>query len=308
MRMSATHLRVHPRRRGYVLLATLALLVLCATLLVSLSRIAMDESLRARLAQDELQRRWGAISCRNTILASAESLLLEAEARRQLPVASLQFNIRLGKHTFDLLLADEQAKVNVNHLLEISGRSSAENRLRQSLVGTGLMNALRLHPNPTPAPMPRRVAPPLAGQNPRPGPVVSDHITGLGQIFDLTQSAPDRLLTPTGPAHFVTFCTTGHLNIRRAPEPALRLALGGVLTASEISSLIDARKPLYAPLPNRSRLQLDVPQSPTVPPVTESSYCHSLWITTQTPHRLHLEFHALEISDPLRPRLISFIW
>ena len=312
---------IHSRRRGYVLLATLGLLVLCATLLVSLSRLAIDHALRSRLAEDELQRRWGAHSCVTTVLANGESFLREAESRQKHPVASLKFEVRLGKHTFDLLLADEQAKVNVNFLLDATDRPTAENRIRQSLTGSGLGNSLRLRPDPTPPPIPQEVAPPLIlGMGIRLAPVNRRHITGLGQIFDLTQTPPERLFASgaphsSAPLDMLTCWTTGHINIRRASEPALRLAYGPSLTRSQIAQLVEGRNSIFAvlpPFPNLAiptrRVELEIPQTAGVPPASEITTCHSLWITIKTPHRRWVEFHAMETSDPLRPRLHSFIW
>ena len=47
------------RRRGYVLLMTLALLVMAATLLVSVGRIAIHRSLAADLAEQEFATKVG---------------------------------------------------------------------------------------------------------------------------------------------------------------------------------------------------------------------------------------------------------
>src|SRR5256885_4397831 len=51
-------------RRGYVLIVTLALLVLSATVMVGVARMAIRQTSLARQAQDDLQQHWGVASIR----------------------------------------------------------------------------------------------------------------------------------------------------------------------------------------------------------------------------------------------------
>ena len=98
--------RRHPSRsRGYVLVMTLALLVLCATMLVTVSRASMRHALAARSAQEDLQRRWGALSCRKAVLQNAEALLSAAEARHKKPIPVLATAVRLGDVEFEFAAA-----------------------------------------------------------------------------------------------------------------------------------------------------------------------------------------------------------
>src|SRR5438105_761777 len=96
------------QRRGYVLVTSLALLVLSATLLISMGRSAIDRTMRACQSQEELQRRWGQISCRRAILPFAETILTQLEKRERRPMPLHRASIRLGGQEFDLILADEQ--------------------------------------------------------------------------------------------------------------------------------------------------------------------------------------------------------
>src|SRR5687767_4145203 len=102
------------QRRGYVLVTSLGLLVLAATLLVSMGSLSMDRAMQAREAQEELQRRWGRISAQRPVLPNVERILARLERKKQGPVASHRVSIALGAQRVELVLADEQAKANVN--------------------------------------------------------------------------------------------------------------------------------------------------------------------------------------------------
>src|SRR3954467_10927434 len=106
-----------PNRRGYVLILALGLLALAATLLVGVARASLRHAVEAREAVDGLQRRIGVVSCQAAILPHAQDLLIRQEQRRKAVVASLHTSVTLGGQRFELTVADEQAKANVNALL-----------------------------------------------------------------------------------------------------------------------------------------------------------------------------------------------
>src|SRR6266513_6429076 len=110
------------QRRGYILLTTLALLVLSSTLLVTLARSTIERSSQARQSQQDLQRRWGDISCQRALLPHAESILVNQEKLHQRPYPTYRAAVQLGPQFFDLVISDEQAKTNVNALLDLSDK------------------------------------------------------------------------------------------------------------------------------------------------------------------------------------------
>jgi len=264
----------HLYRPGYVLVTVLALLVLSATLMVAVSRAALRHAAAARVAQDDLQHRWGVVSCRRAVLIHADQLLAIANlspGRNNL--ARLNASIQLGNQSFDLIVSDEQAKANINALLEEADSARVESRLRQSLSGTGLLNAVRLRPTagpiflPTPddpsAPPSASVPPPdpkmaEAGPPPTTAPAppiqtsllrtaTAPRVAGLGQVFEGV--APAKWLRPSPGSNYaaidlITLWGTGAVNIRRTSIPALTLASGKALDQSEISRLLTARDAL----------------------------------------------------------------
>src|SRR5437773_2032119 len=87
-------------RRGYVLVVTLALLVLSATVMVGVARMAIRQTSLARQAQDDLQQRWGAASIRVAVMPFAEQILLTAEASQKRAIPILNTGITLGGQSF----------------------------------------------------------------------------------------------------------------------------------------------------------------------------------------------------------------
>jgi hypothetical protein len=325
-----------------VLVVTLAVLVLSAGLMVALGRAAMGHAARAREARDDLQRRWGVASCQAAVLPVAEQLLAAEEARRGEPVASVRVTVRLGRQSFELTVADEQAKANVNALLADGDVPTAEDRVRQALTGYGLANKVRLRPAPRPParqPGSAAVATTSSGRlgGWRP-------ITGLGQILDAVPPA-DWCRPPAGgrpggqageaAADLLTCWGDGGVNVRRAPEAALRLALSPPLTAIEVGRLIELRdEQFYAKgrppgaaasprLPggrdagpaNRSPVRrlvdaagLTAVGGRLIPRLSDGSTCHSLWVVADDGRRRR---HVLAVTDRSGtgpPRAYSFAW
>lgn len=308
--------------RGYVLVATLALLILAATVLVGIGRIAVRQATMARQAERDLQRHLGRLSAQKAILPPAESILSHAEAKRSRPVTAVRASIQLTTHRFDLLLSDECAKADVNLIWAQTNPANADNRLRQSLAGTGLGARVRLRPDPTPPSATRPATRPTTRPGePTPTPRVPERFHAFGQVFD--NVSPDQLLQRiAGQPSIVETLTCwggGAINLRRAPEPALRLAAGAAFTGVQLQEILDTRNRLYesAPLlptlaapPSRtaqgSPLQqlmrrLSPTLSPGLPPSfpwTESSPCHSLWIVAQDGRRSWYHLAVLDRSDP----------
>ena len=126
---------------------TLAALVLAAAALASSGRLAVRHAARAREAERELQRRVGVASCCRAVLPNAERILQAQEVQRKAPMTHHRAAVRLGEFTFDLIIADESAKTNVNALLNDAPPPIVTNRLRQALAGTGLIGDIVLRPH-----------------------------------------------------------------------------------------------------------------------------------------------------------------
>jgi hypothetical protein len=318
--------RFSGRRGGYVLVMVLALLVLAATLLVAVSRAAGRSALVARSAEDDLQHRWGVVSCRKAVLPYIETILTSLEQERRRPVARFDMAVRLGSYTFDLILADEQAKANVNAMLEEADATRAETRIRQGLSGSGLGNRIRLRPTVGEAVVAVRATATTAPTTRPTRSAAAPAVASWGQVFD--DVPPGQLLRPIpggrlAPVDLLTSWGGGAMNVRRASDAALTLAAGRSLTGAQIGRLIDARDKLWEKrtgdrgfdespaeklkalitktigesLRNKGNLGL-----------IEGSTCHSLWVITRSGRRDWYDAFVSEESEPQRPVVWTFSW
>lgn len=304
--------------RGYVLLVTLGLLVLASGLMVSVARTAVTRTTEAHRAAAELQRRWGAVSCRVALLGRAESILGEQEALRRKPSVSCHGAFVLGGQRFEVVLSDESAKANVNVLLETEEGELAnvDAQLRRALADSSAalaVHGLRLRPGPAPTSRPA-LGPPVVFE-------------GLGQLFDGVP--PAELMRASA---LVTCWGDGLLNARRAPEPAMRLVASRALSGIEIERLVEARDA-------RLRTQREVQRSATgngptgtagqdsrplvqlfgragigaekitdVLPLSEGSTCHSLWVVVDDGRRRWYSFTVADERAKSGPVMRSYAW
>ncbi|MCA9140009.1 MAG: hypothetical protein KDB00_24720, partial [Planctomycetales bacterium] len=114
------------RRGGYVLLMVLAVLVLMVTVLATLSKLSLRRALAAADAQVRLQQRLGAESIEKALLPQAgkifETLEEQTEQIREstgnvVPTPKqIRHAFTMGGVTFDIVLADEDAKLNLNQV------------------------------------------------------------------------------------------------------------------------------------------------------------------------------------------------
>src|SRR6476660_8633708 len=96
--------RNHRHPRGYVLLLTLMLLAVAAAALAGACRGALQKALLATRAQEDLQRRWGVLSCRAALLPKAERVLAVSVDHAS---AETQFDVTLGGQAMTLVFGDE---------------------------------------------------------------------------------------------------------------------------------------------------------------------------------------------------------
>jgi hypothetical protein len=315
---------------------TLGLLVLATSLLIGISRAALTRTLEARQAEQDLQRRWGAASCRDAVLPFTEQILSAQELKERKAVPSVRLQVALGGQVFQIVAADELTKANVNSMLVDTDRSVAENRLRQALSGSGLGNRLRLRPGnaPGPQPAPHRPTSQPTGQSAHLP--VKQWILGYGQVFD--DVGPEALFgritgTTVGPGELITCWGGGDLNVRRAPPEALALALSPAVSQFDIGELLKARKPTFEPpsdtISDHPRSNKD---SPTVGSIiqhirqiraaarithpgdaadvglVERSTCYSLWVVVQDGRRYWYTLDILDLAEEGFPRRTSFAW
>jgi hypothetical protein len=312
------------RHRGYVLVVTLGLLVLAASLMVAVSRGALRHQTAARLAADELQHRWAVVSVRNATLPYAESILAIEEAERHRatlpPLPLFRTQLRLAGETLEVTVADEQAKANVNLLLDHADRMTAETRLTAGL--SSLAGGLHIRLRPAGSPLPAATTKASATQPA----AVAQAISGFGQIFE--NPTPQMLMAQHGDwrlADLLTCWGTGQVNLRRISPEALGVA-GGSLTAIERGRLIKARDDLFSGRGLQARLAagagvdsdpirrvvaaagLNSRNARGVPAFTGISACYSVWIIADDGRRSSYYFSVRDESEKEHPKTAAMVW
>ncbi|MEM0925199.1 MAG: hypothetical protein AAGJ83_04105, partial [Planctomycetota bacterium] len=140
--------RTNQRRTGYVLIAVLGAIVLIVTVLTSLSHLSLRRGLAAADAQRRLQQRIGSLSIEKAVLDRAGTIfddLEEAiEQKRPFP-NTLRTAITFGGVTYDVLLADEDTKVNLNSIYHAVGVAKCQASIAR-VVGPAVAGSLRLIP------------------------------------------------------------------------------------------------------------------------------------------------------------------
>jgi hypothetical protein len=269
--------KAHKRRQsrqGYVLLMTLVLIVIAVLCLAGLARRSLQLALDAKEAQDELQCRWLALSCREMLLDRAEEQFIEAEdavdRRSQWP-ASKEFSAAFSMAGMQarVVLGDEDAKLNLNSLY--ARRPDDVRPLLIRYAGGSL--APKLAPDVRPEAKRRK-----------------RQFASWGQVFDLaaafSQGHGAEFLQATSD---LTCWGDGKPNIRRSSNRALQEAVSLALNREVAGKLVTARADfecdlllpeLLAKLELRRTDQMKLRSA-----LSDRSSCYSLWLELETPRR-----------------------
>ena len=230
-----THIRYGRRsRKGYVLLLVLVTLILASSALSQMAGRSLRAQVESLDAAQALQAKWGRISCEQFVLpraarvfeafdrssgqAQADGNLRASAARTSLPDdrASLSQSVALGGMRFELLLADESAKADLNRVL-VAGQISAVEGVLQDLVPVSAYRSVRVSED----------------SNAR--------LAGWGNVFDMTRfyqlHEDDRALIAA--TKRVTLWGNGKLNIHRASLEAISAICSLVVPAGRADRIIE---------------------------------------------------------------------
>jgi hypothetical protein len=271
--------RGRSRRPAFVLVMVLALLAISALSLAGLARRSLDATEQAASAQAELQRRWGVLSAMGVYMAASESLL-ESEAVKlgsqgqgwPFP-ASVSGEFVLKDLQFSVLVADEDAKVNLNAIYRRGpdGKSQLASAVEQLAGGDG---------------PPVLIRPVIADDSRQ----TAKTFGSWGQIFDFQEIA-----SPTETAsglldrtHEITLWGRGCLNVRRASDQAIRALCADKVSPDVISKLLSLRRESgikgLDDLLNKMAPRLE-DRAALERLLTDRSSQHSIWIVVRDAHR-----------------------
>ena len=280
----------HPR--GYVLLLTLLLLAIAAAALAGVCRAGLQSVVRATRAQDDLQRRWGVVSCRAALFRKSPAVL--AAPGRRGPLAEATVSFLLGGQPATLVFGDEQAKANVNLMYALVGRAGADRAVRALAESSAA--ALRVELRPM-----------ALDSNEQTDERADDTIDvsfepafeSWGQVF--AGASPRELMRGRGTlpsvASNLTCWGDGTVNVRRASREAMLHACDRVLGPAAVTKLLAARDKspefdLWETLDT-----LDLPEARRDAAdllLCDESTCYSLWIVTRSGSR---EWYDLTVGD-----------
>ena len=270
------------RKRGFVLLMVLVVLAVAGSLLGVCARRTSNRILAAGIRQRQLQRKWGVRSLTAACLPRAEAILSDAEDEGKPAPAVVRRRIALGGTAFDLVIADEQAKANVNGIARARGHEGVRASAAALSEGRWVLQVIS-----------RPVKQTARGTRLSPLRYVS-----LEQVFAAASAAD--LLGPDagrpGPAEQLTCWGDGRVHFRRAPVAVLREALKGVLSEYLLHRLCAAREEAPDARLAEVLTQLDLESEQRAQlrrHLTERSGCHSLWIVA---HERSRDWYRLTVD------------
>ncbi len=260
--------------KAFVLPMTLVLLAIAATLLAAACRASLARAVSSHREMDELQSRWGMISCQTALLPGAEALIRQADGSSRGAACSISAGFLLGGQAFNVTLADEQAKLSLPAIYIRRGRAEAERLARSAARTMDGHLAVRLHPF-------QRDSRPRPTIDWRPSPLQS-----LGQVYALggddEPPAAEAARLMEASRHF-TCWGDGRLHWRRAAADELTAWCGPDLPPDIVKRLLASRGgsevSLVTALTNLSLTpeRRDAAESL----LTDGSACHSLWVVNR---------------------------
>tara|TARA_R110002049_G_scaffold4601_5_gene32725 strand:+ start:1013402 stop:1014343 length:942 start_codon:yes stop_codon:yes gene_type:complete len=230
-----------------VLLVVLGVIILVVTVLGLLAKVSLRRGVQAVDAQLALQQRWGAMTMQRALLNRAPKVfeqrdekLKELGVEGEPPPPFIRSALSLGGVTFDLMLADEDAKLNLNALYHQGGLDQLTRALDDVVPAAG-REALRLLPavGPMSGTQPKaskRLSADSARSSSRDDdqgedPEIPPAFRSWGEVFDIAKMSAsvgsDAALPnlTTG----MTCWGSGQLNIRRASDASILAVVGSVI-------------------------------------------------------------------------------
>ena len=285
-------------REGYVLIMTLVLIAVAALSVAGLARRSLLLATESIEAQQALQRRWGASSCRRLLLERAAEIFATLEAPHATgkllwPAPSrVATQVTLAGSTYRLWLADEDAKLNLNQLR--ARLPQQEQELLTQLVATAV--PLQLRPETSnPARLQKR------------------WFSSWGQVVDLRHAWNLGDLEPViATTTSLTCWGSRQLNLRRVSDDLLRLVASQAVTPEVGRKLLTARreatrlawaelvKPLALNRKDEQALKLWF---------SDQSTCYSLWLELEEgPRRWYYQWVLGDRGSSAQEPVVSFQW
>lgn len=268
-------------KRGFVLVMVLVVLAVAGSLLAAVAHRTTLRSAQAGEARSALQRKWAFRSLQAVCFARAEEMLKEDTTDLAPPPVTARRRLSLGGTEFTVIVADEQAKANVN-LVAARRDKDGLRACVSALSGGGW--TLQVIPRPVEEKSAAIRSVPM-------------RYASLEQVFFGVKGPMDLLGAEMrgGPAEKLTAWGNGKVNFRRAEASVLREALEGVLDEYEVHHLVTLREAMPSAGLSDILKQLDLKKETLAEAeksLVDASACHSVWIVaggkTRQWHRLYV--------------------
>ena len=238
------------KRSAFVLLVVLGVIILVITVLGLFAKVSLRRGVQSVDAQRALQQRWGAMTMQRVLMNRASNIF---EARDELlkktaqigdppPPPYIRSALTLGDVTFDLMVGDEDAKLNLNALYHHGGSGKLEQALQDVVPMAGLRALL---PRPVVKPLLMEQGPPASnarrtrnsdseptGDDKEEGkPQIPAAFRSWGEVFDLaglSKYAGSEVALPNLTTD-MTCWGSGQLNVRRASDASILAVFGSVI-------------------------------------------------------------------------------
>lgn len=298
MAITSVGRRHHKQRDGYVLIMTLVLIAVAALSVAGIARRSLLVATESIEAEHELQRHWGATSCRRLLLEKADEIFMKLEAphedgRLPWPAPSkISAQVELAGTTYRLWLSDEDAKLNLNKLRERFPKQSRD-------IISQVVDPLT----------PLQLSPDLSSQARQ----KKRWYSSWGQVVDLSRAWQAESLEPLmNTTTSITCWGNRKLNIHRVSDELLLLVASKVVTQGIGQKLLEARtkatslewKELVKPLALKRKDELALKAW-----FDEKSTCYSLWLELDDGHRQW--YHQWVLGDQggsSQESILSFHW
>jgi len=284
-----------PRNSGVALIITLLVITIAGTALAAAAGRSCRTALEASEAMEDLQIRWGTLSCRDLAMSSAEWMLVSETQDNGSANSTTRKSVTLGSITFDLVFSDEQAKANVNVLAQRRNAPDLAHAMTNIQLDLNRICPVNLKP--------ARTDPKRPDQSP---------YLSFGQIFEAARPqdliSNDPLVESAGDR--ITCWSNGKVNFKRADRAVLREMLSRLLNEGQIDKLLKYRdkSPDCTLLEAISSIELSDRDEMTgriMNLLTDMSLCHGLWVIARGRTRSWFSFHVRRVSDQ---RQWSFQW
>jgi len=279
------------RQRGVALLMALLVVALVGGVLAVCARRSAQAALAAGEDLQQLQVRWAMISARQVLLPRCPELLDQVKVEHQPWPRLRAVKLAMGRLDLELVVADEQAKANLN-------------LLARQMDDPSLLQVLQEFQGMCHQPLGIELSAPAAGSRIPP----EDRFASYEQFIRFDH--PRQLLADleTSLVGQVSCWGDGRLNWHKSTELAMKTVLSRHLSAAQIRKLLDLRQRdgLGAKMAIRE-LTLPKEKAQAVAELlTDGSDCHSLWVVAQDPQR---QWHRLLVTQGSRGgREWTFAW